>query len=386
MKKNKQEKTDQIGFYFYEERWILLVIAITGLLYNGGMAAGPWFEGMMVQYLCDILQMKRRPSQMVLLAIMYVLTIAFVQLMRFGKRLFVRKFANNLNKRMKMILFRNILFRKKSQQKEAGDMVSRILSDVDACVEGMRKFTTEVFDTGVVMVVYFLMLLSYDWRLTLLTMIFPPIAYFFAERLKTMVTKKVAQSRESNARLNSATLERISNALIYRIYGQETNQNKIYESYLKDYEKRAIGANLWENTMQPLYQVISMCGTIFLIYFGGKNVLGIGWSAWNVAAFTTFFSCYKKLAVKSSKAAKLFNAVQKAKVSWGRIKPFLQNFPEMEEKKKELEGTLQAFVLWLSKSVPFDPGSFLYGGARTDHRSDGRSGLRKVDVWKIIFG
>lgn len=340
-KKNKQEKTDQIGFYFYEERWILLVIAITGLLYNGGMAAGPWFEGMMVQYLCDILQMKRRTSQMVLLAIMYVLTIAFVQLMRFGKRLFVRKFANNLSKRMKMILFRNILFRKKSQQKEAGDMVSRILSDVDACVEGMRKFTTEVFDTGVVMVVYFLMLLSYDWRLTLLTMIFPPIAYFLAERLKTMVTKKVAQSRESNARLNTATLERISNALTYRIYGQETNQNNIYESYLKDYEKKAIGANLWENTMQPLYQVISMFGTIFLIYFGGKNVLGIGWCAWNVAAFTTFFSCYKKLAVKSSKAAKLFNAVQKAKVSWGRIKPFLQNFPEKEGKKEELEGTLR---------------------------------------------
>lgn len=340
MKKNKQEKTDQIGFYFYEERWILLVITVTGLLYNFGMAAGPWFEGMMVQYLCDILQMKRRPSQMVLLALIYVLTIASVQFMRFGKRFFVRKFANHLSKRMKMILFRNILFRKKSQQKEAGDMVSWILSDVDACVEGMRKFTTEVFDTGVVMLVYFLMLLSYDWRLTLLTMIFPPIAYFLAERLKTMVTKKAAQSRESNARLNTATLERISNALTYRIYGQETNQNKIYESYLSDYEKKAIGANLWENTMQPLYQVISMFGTVFLIYFGGKNVLGIGWSAWNVAAFTTFFSCYKKLAVKSSKAAKLFNAVQKAKVSWGRIKPFLQNVPESEE-KKELDGSLR---------------------------------------------
>lgn len=59
--------------------------------------------------------------------------------------------------------------------------------------------------------------------------------------------------------------------------------------------------------------VISMLGAI-MIWFGGNNVFGAGWSAWNIAAFTIFFSCYQKLAVKSSKAAKLFNAGQKAQV------------------------------------------------------------------------
>lgn len=46
-----------------------------------------------------------------------------------------------------------------------------------------------------------------------------------------------------------------------------------------------------------------------------------------------FFSCFAKLTAKSSKAAKLFNSVQKAEVSWKRIKPLMKN-PQPLEKLK----------------------------------------------------
>ena len=75
--------------------------------------------------------------------------------------------------------------------------------------------------------------------------------------------------------------------------------------------------------MQPLYNIIATGGAVLILYFGAKNVLGTGWSAWNIAAFTTFFSCFTKMALKASHAAKLFNAVQKAQVSWARIRPYM---------------------------------------------------------------
>ena len=76
-----------------------------------------------------------------------------------------------------------------------------------------------------------------------------------------------------------------------------------------------------------------MGSTVLILYFGSKNVLNSGWTVWNIAAFTTFLSCYGKLAVKSSKAAKLFNSVQKANVSWKRIRPLLTEPPEETEEK-----------------------------------------------------
>ena len=90
-------------------------------------------------------------------------------------------------------------------------------------------------------------------------------------------------------------------------------------------------ANLWENTLQPIYKVIAMTGTMLVIWFGGQNVLGTGWETWDIAAFSTYLVCFIKLATKSSHAAKLFNAIQKAQVSWQRIQPHLQAATELPD-------------------------------------------------------
>ena len=79
-----------------------------------------------------------------------------------------------------------------------------------------------------------------------------------------------------------------------------------------------------QSALPPLYLVVSEAGVLFILWFGAKNVLGTGWSNWDIAAFTTFLSCFTRLVVKSSKAAKLFNAVQKAEVSWRRIRPLMK--------------------------------------------------------------
>lgn len=316
---------NQVKTYFLLEKWILCIVAVSGILYNVGMIAGPWFEGQLAQCMLDIMQGNKSLSDMVSLALLYIVVILLVQFARYVKRLYVRKFANHVNRNMKQVLYANLIHQSKMELEAegTGNIMTKAISDVDTCAEGMRKFTTEVFDTGIVMIVYLAMLLIYDWRLTLISCVFPPIAYIIAEKLKKIVSKAAAAYKESAGRLNAATMDRVAHAMTYRVYGQEVQQNLFYEEQLKDYEKKAVYANIWENAMQPLYQMISMMSVIFILWFGAKNVLGTGWTMWNIAAFTTFLSCFTKLAVKSSKAAKLFNAVQKAKVSWRRIKPFL---------------------------------------------------------------
>ncbi len=88
--------------------------------------------------------------------------------------------------------------------------------------------------------------------------------------------------------------------------------------------------NVWQSALPPLYLVVSNLSVLFILWFGAKkNVLGTGWRAWDIAAITTFLSCFVKMATKSSKAAKLFNAVQRAEVSWKRIKPLMKTPEEL---------------------------------------------------------
>lgn len=336
-KYKKLKDPARMSSYFRMEFGTLAAITVSGIIYNAGMTAGPWFEGKLAQYLCDILGGTRQFGDMVRLAILYLIAILFVQATRYIKRLYVRKFGNNVNRDMKKVLYHSLVHKSKQEfeTESVGAIMTKAISDVDTCVEGMRKFTTEIFDTGVVMASYLVMLFMYDWRLTLLSLIFPPVAYIVAERLKKMVTKSAASYKESAGNLNNATLDRVSNAITYRVYGREQDQNKEYEVFLSDYEKKAVKANIWETAMQPLYQMISMMGVLFILWFGAKNVMGTGWNSWDIAAFTTFLSCFTKLAVKASKSAKLFNAVQKASVSWKRIKPFMKDVDARAEDKEE---------------------------------------------------
>lgn len=325
----RQLPPDRVSSYFRAESGVLAVIAVTGLLYNIGLVAGPWFEGQMTETLARILLGENSFSTMVSLAAGYIAVIAAVQGLRFLKRFYVRRFANKVNRRMKRVLYGALVRsdREDLEREGAGTVLTKAISDVDDCAEGMRKFTTEVFDTGVALAAYAGMLLWYDWRLALLSMAFLPGSYALAERMKRPVQRTGAAFKEQAGALNAATMDRAVNALTYRVFGREEERRAAYEEHLTAYEHAAVKANLWTASLPPLYRVLSMIGAALILYFGGKNVLGTGWTVWSIAEFTTFLACFTKLATKSSKAAKLFNAVHKAQVSWKRIQPLMREIP-----------------------------------------------------------
>ena len=330
-------QADRVLSYFKVEWKVLLAVTVSGLIYNLGLLAGPWFEGRMTGCLVDILNGLGQFSDMAVLVAAYVAAIAVVQISRYIKRFYVRRFANNVNRRMKEVLYGSLVRKSRASLREEGEgtVMTKAILDVDDCVEGMRKFTTEIFDTGVALAAYAGMLLFYDWHLAFLCMIFPPISYITAEKMKKMVQRTGAAYKIQSGVLSAATLDRAQNAITYRVFGCEQERQQAYESNLDAYEKSAVKANIWSTAMPPIYRVISMAGCLFILYFGQKNVLGRGWRAWDIASFTTFLACFVKLSVKSSSAAKLFNAVHKAQVSWNRIKGLLEAQDKMQNSAAE---------------------------------------------------
>ena len=322
---SKTFQSDRVLSYFKAEWKALLAVTFSGLVYNLGLLAGPWFEGKMAGCLVAVLKGNETFLTMLSLVAGYVAAIAVVQICRYMKRFYVRRFANNVNRRMKEVLYGSLVrkSRRSLGQEGEGDALTKAILDVDDCVEGMRKFTTEIFDTGVALAAYTGMLLWYDWRLALLCLIFPPVSYLTAEKMKKTVQRTGAAYKVQAGMLSTATLDRAQNEITYRVFGREKERAEAYEENLSSYEKAAVRASLWNAVMPPLYRIISMTGVLFILYFGQKNVLGNGWKAWDIAAFTTFLACFVKLSVKSSSAAKLFNAVHKAQVSWKRICPLL---------------------------------------------------------------
>lgn len=324
---------DRVATYFRRSAPTIAIVTVSGVVYNAGLALGPYLEGRMVQHLLDIVQGTGTLQGMLALAAIYLAAIALVQGMRAVKRFYVRRFANDTARSMRGTLYNNIVHSPRADlaATSAGSLMTKAVSDVDAAVEGMRKVTTEIFDTGVATVAYLCLLLTLDWRLALLSCLFTPPAYWLAGRLKTRVYHANQLSKASAGKLSDATIDQVENALLYRRYGLSGMRAQGYEERLDDYERCATQAGIWENVMMPVYKAVSMAGCVLIVWLGARNVAGTGWTAWDIASFTAFLSCFARFATKASHCAKLFNAVQKAQVSWTRIKSLLKPRIEWDE-------------------------------------------------------
>ena len=136
MKREKQFRPDKIGDYFRIEWLPLVLVTVSGLIYNIGLLAAPWFEGRLAQCLADILGGNAAASAMAMLVLAYILVTLLVQAARFIKRFYVRRFANNINRRMKGVLYANLVRQSRAalEKEGAGELMTKAISDVDDCV------------------------------------------------------------------------------------------------------------------------------------------------------------------------------------------------------------------------------------------------------------
>ncbi|SHJ30578.1 ABC transporter ATP-binding protein [Hespellia stercorisuis] len=321
LKVEPMKQPDRIINYWKNEKFVVVCIIIFGLAFNISTILGPIYQGKLI----DSIAYGPPASSVIILSVTYIILIGAIQILRYFKRFYIRRFANSTSSTMRLMIYNHIMHKSTSElcSENMGNLMTRVISDVDLCVEGMRKFTTEVFDTGVIMISYLVSMFVYDVKITALSVMFIPIAMLIAERLKSVIYKYSRDYRKKGSEVADITYDIIENSMFYRAAGMEYKNRAKYNQELEKLQDQAIKANIFENSMQPVYNVIAMLGIFMVIYFGGIKVNHNGWT---VGAFSTYIVMFTAMAVKASKAAKLFNSVQKAQVSWGRIKPYFTEY------------------------------------------------------------
>ena len=343
---------DKIKNYWIKEKKSVILLTLFGILYDVGMVARPIYQGKLI----DALIAKVNFNNLIKLSLTFIFIIGMVQFFRYLKRYYVRQFANATTATMRFMIYNNILHKEEKElnDENMGSLMTKAISDVDVCVEGMRKSTTEVFDTGVLFITYLVTLLQYDVKITLYACIFIPAAVFIAEKMKKIIFKFTKAYRSQLSQVSDITYDRIDNAILYRLYGREADNRVVYEEELEDFEKKAIVANIWENAMQPIYNVIAMGGIVFVIIMAGEKVYE---GSFTVGVFSAYISIFAIMAAKASRIARLFNTIQKSSVSWNRIKSFLKEYEEIDKTRgiisKETKLEIENLYLKYDKSSDY---------------------------------
>lgn len=136
---------DRLRSYWLAHKGLLIVMILSRFGCNMLNAAVVIEQGQMLDQL-----ILTGPGMALLEAAgQFLLLVLVVQLLRAIKRWTTRRFASVTCAAMRSALLTAVLNGRIDT--EAGDLLNRGMQDVELCTDGMRKLTTELFDTGVLL-------------------------------------------------------------------------------------------------------------------------------------------------------------------------------------------------------------------------------------------
>lgn len=316
---------NKIRYYFYYLWGILVPLTITGILYDSLMSFIPRIQGDAIN------SIKQQNTDLIIKSALIFLGLTiFVQINRFLKRYLVRVFSNKMNYLMRNKCFNHMLSLDMAfyEQNKVGDILNKNTTDISDTCESIRKLTTEIFDTVILMIGYIVSYFLLDYKIALMSLPFVLISIIISLFLKKKVYMTTKDYKEYSSKFKDSTLNMLKNEIYFR--GMGVNE-KYIDQYSKEVDilaKKNVKNLVYKASMESIYSSIGFIGLFFVLYFGLNNVID---GTYDIGTFTTILTTFVLIANKGAKVGKSFNAYQGLKVTWKRIKPFLEDDIEKEE-------------------------------------------------------
>lgn len=228
----------KIRTYFYLNKKSFILATITGIIYNVLMVLVPLLTGKLI----DLFKAQEDTIKIVTYALLFLIFVIFIQVNRFFKRYYVRDFANKIVLQMRQVSFENMMSSsiEKINSTSKGDIMNKTLSDIKDSAEGIRKTLTEVYDSIILMLGYFISLMIMDWETTLIVSIFLILSMIIANVMKKIIYKTTSSYRKATSNNKDFTLNYIKNEVYYRGFGAENSYYKEYKNKQDDLEKNLL--------------------------------------------------------------------------------------------------------------------------------------------------
>src|SRR6185436_16917473 len=106
------------------------------------------------------------------------------------------------------------------QRTPIGDVMARIVGDVEVLGVGVREFTIEIWDTLLFSLSLVVAMLVFNPTLTLLALLPVPFAMILAHATGRWVARRTTHVREASASLTSAIHEHLAGMRVLRLFGR----------------------------------------------------------------------------------------------------------------------------------------------------------------------
>lgn len=210
-----------------------------------------------------------------------------------------------------------------------GQLMSRAMSDVQN-VRMFLGYGLVFFATNIVMMVAVaILLLLLDWRMGLLSLTFLPFLLLVTVRFSRRLQPILKDMQQKIADVTAAAEENVVGSRIVRIFAREDDELEKFSDRSYKVFEASVAAARTRAVYIPLIAFIPNLAVAFLLYYGGRQVIG---GSLSLGSLVAFYSYLMMLVYPAQVIGWLTGLAQRAIASGERVYQVLDAPLEMEER------------------------------------------------------
>lgn len=234
-----------------------------------------------------------------------------------------------------------------------GEIVSKVISDVDTFADGLLMGFTELF-TGVITIVGTLVLmLKINYLVAIIVFVLTPISIFVAKFIASRIHKYFIKQTETRATETSFVNEMINNLKVVQAFSHEDENMIEFKKVNGEFANASLNAVFFSSLVNPctrfvnalIYAIVCLTGALIIINKPGAMVLTIG-------KLSTLLSYSKEYMKPFNEISGVITELQNAIICAKRVFELILIEPEFEnhfaKEMPQAEGDIELAHVYFS--------------------------------------
>jgi len=222
-------------------------------------------------------------------------------------------------------------------RRKAGDIISRMINDVNILQNGISLTYANLIKDPVIILFFVIMAFSINAELTLISMLMVVVSITLILFVGKKLNKYSRRVQEKLADLTSTVSETIYGSKIIRAFSMEQFENKKFKRQLREYFHTTMKHSIYNELSRPVTEFISVCVGVFIIWYGGQQVFS--GMIMSPEEFLGFLIIIFNLMAPVKDLATINNRVQEASSATHRIFEFMEAGPAIQDNPGSVEKT-----------------------------------------------
>jgi ATP-binding cassette subfamily B protein len=212
--------------------------------------------------------------------------------------------------------------------KQTGDLLSRVTSDIDAIQSFITSGLLSALINSITLVGMIGVMVYLNWRFTLIALSVAPLLFVLVYTYTRRIKKASREVRKKEGEIVSVIHEVLSSIRVVKAFAREDYEERRLEEESLESIEIAMRARSLKAKLSPMVDIIVACGTALVLWFGARMALDGTLSAGSLVMFTWYLG---KMYKPMQELSKMTDAYSKATVGYDRIREVLDTEGEVRD-------------------------------------------------------